>query len=446
MSLAALRKSRLAHQGVVTKTWNKHQPMTLVEPSKLDVRLLQDKLRQMQAKQVEFDDIQAQIDNHEDYQPDSEEEKAISTTEEHLERTITLLMYFIDVKQIHLAIRDLNSDLKALALAKEEMPDKDHLTTLQVHKQAYKELRERLNQSTISDSHEFHGAVAHLQERLSFLSAEEKVKSTPLTSEGSHHMDSMPSRRPQSVNKPKISLPKFHGDVMEWTSFWTRFASAIDSDPDLDQVTKLIYLQDAIKDPNINPTLFNGANNEKHYDEVVKHLKEMYDRPKLIHATYCKQLIEMSPIKNTQTDLNCYANNLGHIVLGLQSTGQFDIESCLTSLAVQRLPRHLKELWQVETHEQRMVAPIEKLISFIKVRAAAVEAGMAVSSSLTSTAEPPLEAKREKKADKTPNYEAVVNVSSQAPTFKYDCPICKPEKHSLYFCPKFNDMAVAART
>ena len=86
-------------------------------------------------------------------------------------------------------------------------------------------------------------------------------------------MDSMPSRRPQSVNKPKISLPKFHGDVMEWTSFWTRFASAIDSDPDLDQITKLIYLRDAIKDPNINPILFNGANNEKHYDEVVKHLK-----------------------------------------------------------------------------------------------------------------------------------------------------------------------------
>ena len=207
---------------------------------------------------------------------------------------------------------------------------------------------------------------------------------------------------------------------MEWTSFWTRFASAIDADPDLDQVTKLIYLKDAIKDPNVNPIRFNGANNENHYSEVVKHLKEMYDKPKLIHATYCKQLTETAPIKNTQTDLNNYDNDLGHIVLGLQSTGQFDIESCHTSLAVQRLPRHLKELWQVETHEQRKVAPIDKLISFIKVRASAVGAGMAVAPSLSSPADSSLENKREKKADKIPKHKAVINVSSQAPTFKYD--------------------------
>ena len=121
MALATLKKSRSAHLGVITKTWNKHQPMTALDPAKLDIWLLQDKVKQMQAKQVEFDDLQAQIESHEDYQLDHEEETAIPTKEAHLENTITLFMYLIDLKQVHLAIRDLNSDLKALTLEKEEM-------------------------------------------------------------------------------------------------------------------------------------------------------------------------------------------------------------------------------------------------------------------------------------------------------------------------------------
>ena len=81
------------------------------------------------------------------------------------------------------------------------------------------------------------------------------------------------STKIKPVRLLKISLPIFCGDIMEWTEFWTQFSSAVDSDPDLDKVNKLTYLRDSIRDPTINPILFNGANNEHHYDEVGKKKK-----------------------------------------------------------------------------------------------------------------------------------------------------------------------------
>ena len=160
-------------------------------------------------------------------------------------------------------------------------------------------------------------------------------------------------------------------------------------------------------------------------------------------------MIETSPIKHTQADLNSYANDINHVILGLKTLKQFDIESCFTSLAVQRLPKHLKELWQLECKATREVAPIDKLVLFIKERAAAVGAGMAVPS-LTTTMEPQILVKHKKKQDRNPQdrnprHKAAVHVSSPSPAFKFECVLCKPEKHTLYHCTKFKAMDVKAR-
>ena len=40
------------------------------------------------------------------------------------------------------------------------------------------------------------------------------------------------------------------------------------------EVDKLCYLQEAIEDPSIDSTLFNGVKNEHHYSEVVRRLQE----------------------------------------------------------------------------------------------------------------------------------------------------------------------------
>ena len=170
----------------------------------------------------------------------------------------------------------------------------------------------------------------------------------------------------------KLAVPKFNGDILKWDNFWTRFASNIDSDPLYTDVDKLAYLQEAIEDPSIDSSLFNGVKNDCHYSEVIRCLKERYDKPKKIHATYCNKLFQTSMIKHNKADLQAYAE---HVLIRLKATEQFSAEAIVTSIALQRLPKVDKEAWLLQTRSEKMIRPPHELISFIRERVNIVDAG-----------------------------------------------------------------------
>ncbi len=45
------------------------------------------------------------------------------------------------------------------------------------------------------------------------------------------------------VKLPKISLPRFRGDLVKWTPFWDAYQSAIHLNPDLTDIDKFNYLR-----------------------------------------------------------------------------------------------------------------------------------------------------------------------------------------------------------
>ena len=50
------------------------------------------------------------------------------------------------------------------------------------------------------------------------------------------------------IKLPKIGIPTFNGDIMEWKNFWEQFQLAVHQKTNLSDVEKLAYLQDALKD------------------------------------------------------------------------------------------------------------------------------------------------------------------------------------------------------
>ena len=46
---------------------------------------------------------------------------------------------------------------------------------------------------------------------------------------------------------PKLSLPKFSGEVQDWLPFWEQFEAIIDKKEDLPVVTKFSYLRDTLQ-------------------------------------------------------------------------------------------------------------------------------------------------------------------------------------------------------
>ena len=55
--------------------------------------------------------------------------------------------------------------------------------------------------------------------------------------------DTMPAITTQHVYSrlPKLTLPTFNGNPLQWQTFWDSFTAAVDSNPTLSQVQKLNY-------------------------------------------------------------------------------------------------------------------------------------------------------------------------------------------------------------
>ena len=74
------------------------------------------------------------------------------------------------------------------------------------------------------------------------------MKEDDTKSTGSDHSVSTRAEGATSIKLPKLSIPKFDGDVFNWRTFWEQFGVSIHSRPQLSDAEKLAYLKDALKD------------------------------------------------------------------------------------------------------------------------------------------------------------------------------------------------------
>ena len=131
----------------------------------------------------------------------------------------------------------------------------------------------------------------------------------------------------------------------------------------------------------------------------------------------------------------------------LKRSGQDDIESFLSSIVSAVLPNKLQTLWDQQSKKDKAVPPVERLLDFIDDHAESIHANTSNAGKVT---EPPAK-KPVKKVDKQPEttpYKHRSNVhvsSSSVSTYRWECFLCKPEKHPLFLCPKWESMTVAQR-
>ena len=68
------------------------------------------------------------------------------------------------------------------------------------------------------------------------------VATTPPT-----HARSPTPPRSGKARLPKISLPRFNGDIMKWTAFWDSYKSAVHDNDELSDVDKFNYLRSLLE-------------------------------------------------------------------------------------------------------------------------------------------------------------------------------------------------------
>lgn len=123
------------------------------------------------------------------------------------------------------------------------------------------------------------------------LSSASKPTSSPVVEEG-------------GVKLPKLSVPTFDGDVVNWKSFWEQFTVSIHDKPKLSSAEKLAYLKHAVKDGSARQVIEGLSASGDHYAEAVDCLRKRYDRPRLLHQAHVRAILKAPRLRKALAE-NC---------------------------------------------------------------------------------------------------------------------------------------------
>ena len=99
------------------------------------------------------------------------------------------------------------------------------------------------------------------------------------------------------VKLPKLEVPKFDGHILNWQSFWEQFCVSVHDRSAISDTEKLVYLQQSLKDGAAKGAIEGLSRSGDQYVEAVECLKNHYNRPRLIHQTHVKIILEAPSVK-----------------------------------------------------------------------------------------------------------------------------------------------------
>ena len=167
------------------------------------------------------------------------------------------------------------------------------------------------------------------------------------------------------VKLPKLNLPVFNGDVLQWQSFWDQFVAAVDS-TDFPDVSKFSYLRASLEgEP--KAAIQGLSLTSAHYASACKILKDRFGRKETIIFTHIQKLLNLSvPSKcsvsalwKLNDDLQAHTRSLATLGIDGDKYGVI-----LTPLILSRVPQELRLEWSRDGkgHE----SDLKFLLSFLE--------------------------------------------------------------------------------
>ena len=268
------------------------------------------------------------------------------------------------IKRVGTQLGTLEIEILDLEQMKLDNPDKDYSACYSPLDKIADQIRADIQAGNIEAGHELSQQSRLLFKRLLEVKTTTKPEAKPAI------FESMASR---NIDAPKVNMPDFHGDLLSWPPFWSRFNASVHESTKLTDAMKMAVLMDRVKDPGITKYLI-AANDGKpgRYDEVILYLKDRFSRPRELHQVYLQQLIDLPPIEGTSAEISKAVDTVYSAVTGIKGSGQDSIDSIATSLVVTILPEHIRQEWENKTEEIEGVPPIEKWIAFMRKKATKV--------------------------------------------------------------------------
>ena len=237
---------------------------------------------------------------------------------------------------------------------------------------------------------------------------------------GPSEASTLPPSDTRGVKLPKLDVPTFDGNILNWRSFWQQFCISVHDRTHLSDSEKLVYLQQSLKGSSAKGAIEGLSRSGEYYAEAVRCLLARYNRPCLIHQAHVRAILEAPSLKegNGRELRRLHDTVQQHLralkAMGCEAPGPF-----ITSVLELKLDNGTMFEWQKHSQESVDVPHYNDLLDFINLRAQASE------SLSTSSSKKPFPNK--------PVTSFAANASNSSPL----CTVCKTERHPLYACPRF---------
>ena len=234
------------------------------------------------------------------------------------------------------------------------------------------------------------------------------------------------TRSEPTIELPKINIPKFDGETLNWVTFWEQFEIAIHLNKRLHDVQKLAYLRDAVEAGPAKHVIKGLSHSAGSYEQAIECLRQRYDKPRLIHQNHVRAIVEAPVVKSGNArELRLLHDVVNQHVRSLRTIKGDTFEAFVSSSVEMKLDRASKFAWQQSMRERRDIPSIDELLEFIDGRAQASESSIPYS----SDHKPPV---MEKKSKSRSSYQA---------STERKCVGCYEATHPLYSCGAFAAMS-----
>ena len=443
VDLAAVKKSRGGFIGAVTKVLDKLKAMPCDEPEEIAVlntkeidRLIASLIRTETGFLQTVEDTQGFSPGGEDEDEfQAEEEATIDNFQSAISSARDLGERLLTLKAVLTGIADFKSEEQIIKDALSVDPGSAQKEAVQLLRTSLSTLKAQWTGADLPSIHSLQNELKACARSLNGLAAdilaEERTSAT--TSSTSTTSPCCGSVRQHDL--PSIDVPQFNGEILQWSTFWATFKSTIEDRKDLTNTQRLQYLRKAIKDPDTAALLTSPIESPDMYLEVVQLLKSRFNKTREIHRHIIKNIISTTTPKQTRLELRRLADAARRNIDSLKATKQYDVESVLTSFYYLILPSKLQMLWDQHTKHSKGIPPISQLLTFITDYAETLtfSQNTPVERQDPGPKKPPF-----KKRDHYQKAKAPVHVVAPTTSYKWECSLCKPEKHPLHVCPKWS--------
>uniref|UniRef100_A0A8D8M962 Peptidase aspartic putative domain-containing protein n=1 Tax=Cacopsylla melanoneura TaxID=428564 RepID=A0A8D8M962_9HEMI len=288
-----------------------------------------------------------------------------------------------------------------------------------------------------------HGEIKQVHEEIYLKLSRVKVKLIKEQEKDDSEVDIMNSsgdarlKVQPKVRLPELKLPTFSGEVTEWLSFSDTFQCLVVENNELTDVQKLQYLKSCLTGHAL-AEIINLATTNDNFAVAWKLLQDRFQNNKVIVRGYLQGIVNVQ--FNTKKPCESLREMLTQLKNSVQALDALDYkpdalsEQIIIYLAEAKLDSYLKDRW-LEFTDNQEPPTLQEFFLFLEKYCQIFESKASTIDRSAPYVPPNNIVNRARSTFSRPNCSSVQTVL---------CTICK-ETHSIYFCPKFQEMSIEQR-